>query len=212
MFSFCPRRMSDNTRNVELLYEMGTLRFIPRIWRQFFMKDAANIAEHTFRVMWTAILIAKEENADINKVIKMALIHDIGESRTSDVHYLGRMYTKRNEEKAMKDILKGTSIEEEFNELFLEYEERKTLEAKIVKDADCIDIHIELEELYVTGITLKKDFKEMYDSIHDLLFTQTAKKLWREIEKTNPHSWHLNANNRFKVGDWKKKDKSDDEP
>jgi putative hydrolases of HD superfamily len=203
--------MENNNRNLEFIYEMGTLRFIPRIWRQFLNKDFANISEHIFRVMWTAIIIAKEEKADINKVIKMALVHDIVESRNSDVHYLSRMYTKRDDEKAIQDILKNTSIEKEFLELFNEYEEKKSIEAKIVKDADNLDVDIELQEQYVNGVKIKEDFQMMRDRVYEILFTDTAKKMWKEIQSSNPHDWHVKGNNRFTNGDWKKIDKSNSE-
>jgi len=197
--------MENNNRNLEFLYEIGTLRFIPRIWRQFLNKDFANLSEHIFRVMWTAIIIAKEEKADIDKVIKMALVHDIVESRNSDVHYLSRMYTKRDDETAIKDILKDISIEKEFLDIFNEYEERKSIEAKIVKDADNLDVDIELQEQYVNGIKVKEDFQVMRDRVYEILFTDTAKKMWKEIQNSNPHDWHVNGNNRFTNGDWKKK-------
>lgn len=197
--------MENNNRNLEFLYEIGTIRFIPRIWRQFLNKDFANLSEHIFRVMWTAILIAKEEKADINKVIKMALVHDIVESRNSDVHYLSKMYTKRDDETAIQDILKDTSIEKEFLEIFNEYEERKSIEAKIVKDADNLDVDIELQEQYVNGVKVKEDFQVMRDRVYEILFTDTAKKMWKEIQNSNPHDWHVNGNNRFTNGDWKKK-------
>ena len=195
--------MENKKRNIEFLYEMGTIRFIPRIWRQFLNKDFANLSEHIFRVVWTAIIIAKEENADINKVIKMALIHDIVESRNSDVHYLSRMYTKRNDVAAIKDILKETSIEDEFLELFYEYEERESIEAQIVKDADNLDVDFELQEQYVNGIKIKEDFQVMRDRVYEILFTETAKRMWKEIQDSNPHDWHINGNNRFNNGDWK---------
>ncbi|MFK5981523.1 MAG: HD domain-containing protein [Flavobacteriaceae bacterium] len=195
--------MENKKRNIEFLYEMGTIRFIPRIWRQFLNKDFANLSEHIFRVVWTAIIIAKEENADINKVIKMALIHDIVESRNSDVHYLSRMYTKRNDVAAIKDILKETSIEDEFLELFYEYEERESIEAQIVKDADNLDVDFELQEQYVNGIKIKEDFQVMRDRVYEILFTETAKRMWKEIQNSNPHDWHINGNNRFNNGDWK---------
>ena len=195
--------MENNARNIEFLYEMGTLRFIPRVWRQFLNKDFANLSDHLFRVTWTAIIIAIEEKADVNKVMKMAFLHDIAESRTGDVHYLSRMYTKRDENSAMKDMLKDTSVEREFLELFQEYEERKTLEAKIVKDADNLDIDLELQEQYANGVKIKEEFTKHRETVYNLLFTETAKKLWKEIQDSNPHDWHLKGKNRFTQGDWK---------
>lgn len=197
--------MEKAKKNIDFLYEMGTLRYIPRIWRQFLNKDFANLSEHMFRVAWIAMIIAKEEKADINKVIKIALMHDITESRNSDVHYLSRMYTQRDEHSAIKDLLKDTSLEEEFLALFHEYEERQSIEAKIVKDADNLDVDMELQEQYANGIKLKENFQEMRNNVYELLFTETAKRLWKELQASNPHDWHVKGNNRFTNGDWKGK-------
>lgn len=196
--------MADSNRDIEFLYEMGTLRYIPRMWRQFLNKDFANLSEHIFRVMWISVIIAKHEGANIDKVIKMALVHDIAESRNSDVHYLSRMYTDRNEEKAINDILKDTIIEQDFKNAIDEYEERKSLEAKIVKDADNLDCDMELQEQYVNGVAIKKDLQEIRNYVGDNLFTETGKKMWHQIQNSNPHDWHVMGNNRFTQGDWKK--------
>jgi putative hydrolase of HD superfamily len=196
--------MNEQKRNLELLYEIGTMRYIPRTWSQFLNKNFANLAEHTLRVMWIAIILAKEESADLNKVIKMALIHDTSETRTGDVNYLSRMYTARNEKKASEETLKDTSVEQDFLELIKEYEERQSIEAKIVKDADNLDVDMELNEQYACGIKLREEKQNMRKRVRDLLFTNTAKILWDEIQKSNPHDWHINANNRFLSGDWKK--------
>ncbi|MGM5484456.1 MAG: HD domain-containing protein [Nanobdellota archaeon] len=196
--------MGNDNRNLEFLYEIGTLRFIPRMWRQFLNKDFANLSEHILRVIWTSIIIAKEEKADIDKAIRMALIHDLEESRTSDDHYLARMYNDSDEETAIRDILKDTSVEQEFLSLFLEYEKRDSIEAKVVKDADNLDVDLELQEQYVNGIKAKECFQDIRDRVYETLFTDTAKKLWKDIQDSNPHDWHLNGNNRFNNGDWKR--------
>src|SRR3989338_4009769 len=123
-------------RDVEFLYEIGTLRFLQRTWTQLLReRDMANLAEHSFRVAWTAMTIAKYEWADIGKVAKMALVHDISEGRTGDAHYVSRLYTKRDELRAIRDMFAGTAIGEEFVVLWNEYEKRDSLEAECVKDA-----------------------------------------------------------------------------
>src|SRR6185369_12794021 len=101
-----------------------------------------------FRVAWIALTLAKHEGVEDNeKILKLALMHDIAESRTGDVNYLTRQYTKRDEIKAFKDLSFGTIHESEISELSKEYEERKSIESKIVKDADTLDVELELREL-----------------------------------------------------------------
>lgn len=190
-------------RDLELMYELGTLRFIKRAWVQVLTPNFANLAEHHFRVAWTAMLLAKmEKNKNLEKILIMALIHDITESRTGDVHYISRQYTKRDEHLAITDMLKETSLGN-LKDLWEEYEAKKSPEAKIVKDADSLDVDFELIEQAATGNVLRKEFRRHRgEAVYKMLFTKSAKKLWREIQKSNPHDWHLNGRNRFNNGDW----------
>lgn len=131
-------------RDLEFLYEIGALRLIPRQWERFHLKSVQNLTEHHFRVAWLALLIsAREGKGNTEKIMKMAIVHDVSESRTGDVDYIARQYVERNEDKAIVDIFAKTSFGDEFVKLWREYEQRKTIEAKIVKDADYLDIDLE---------------------------------------------------------------------
>lgn len=192
-------------RDIELLYEVGCLRFLQRNWRQFLNADFSNETEHSFRVAWiTMILASSEKVKNVGKVVTMALVHDVGESRSGDVHYVSRQYTSRDEEMAVKDIFSGTSLNQEMVELWKEYEERKTIEAKIVKDADNLDVEFELKEQEAKGEAIRKYWLEARKVVFKNLYTESAKKMWREIQGSNPHDWHFYARNRFTAGDWKK--------
>lgn len=192
-------------KDVDLLFELGCLRYVDRTWRQFLGGDMANVAEHSFRVMWIALLIAEQEKkGDVGTILQMALVHDATESRTGDVQYLSRQYTKRDETLAAADMFGRTSLKK-YEEIWKQYEKRDTIEAKIVKDADNIDVELELREQQHRGHDLKKIWKtRRRQGVRSILFTKTAKKLWDLIEKTNPHDWHNFGRNRHLAGDWKK--------
>jgi putative hydrolases of HD superfamily len=199
-------QLSTLDRDVELLFEIGCLRHIQRQWHQFLGIPFANLAEHTLRVMWLASVIAKHEGAEVSQVLKLALVHDISESRSVDVHYLSRQYVVRHEEEATRDSLAGTAVAEEFLALFKEYETRETLAAKIVKDADNLDVDLEMKEQAALGVQMANDFAPMRKHVSETkLFTKTAKKLWKAIYAANPSAWHMNGRNRFSAGDWKMK-------
>lgn len=193
-------------RDLQFLYEIGTLRFVPRQWQRFLNTGVANLTEHHYRVMWLALVIAAgEKGADINKVLKMALVHDIAESRTNDVDYISRQYVERNEQLGLKDMLANTSVEKEFLAIAHEYEKRESLEAKIVKDADNLEIDLELKEQKAAGANLQDELAPMRKIVHDNhLYTKTAKKLVAQINESNPHDWHTKGRNRVNSGDWKK--------
>ena len=184
--------MKDLKRDLEFLFEMGTLRFKPRSWIQFYNSDCANITEHTFRVIWIAIIIAKNEgNSNIDQIIKLALAHDISESRGVDVNYISREFTERKEELSIKATFSGTSIEEDFIKIWEEAEKKSTIEAKIVKDADNLDVDIELlENEYSTGSKFRDSNKETRKVVREeKLYTNTAKEIWDLIQNSNPFEW-----------------------
>jgi putative hydrolase of HD superfamily len=192
--------------DINFLFEMGNIRLIDRMWRRFHTTNFANLADHHFRVFWIAMTIAAhEKDVDTGKVAKMALLHDIAESRAGDVDYLSRQYVVRNEELAAQDMLAGTSIEDEFYALWEEYEARESIEAKIVKDADNLDVDFELAEQAVNGSQLKDIKQAMRQSVADgKLYTQTAKKMFEQLQTSSPHDWHFKGRNRINSGDWKK--------
>ena len=114
-------------RDVDFLYELGALRLIDRQWRRFHSQNFANLADHHFRVAWIALVIAAREGGQIDtgKIVKMALVHDIAESRTGDVDYLSRQYVTKDEAGAARDMMDETSVGEEFLALLEEYEKRE---------------------------------------------------------------------------------------
>lgn len=191
------------SNDLDFLYEIGALRRIQRTWSQFLGKDVANVSEHIFRVIWIALIIAKNEKVEnTEKIIKMALVHDISESRTGDTHYVSRLYVKRFEEDSIEATMENISIKEEFLTLWKESETRETIESRIVKDADNLDVDIELMEITYTGNEVAKTFKQRRLNIREKFYTETAKKLFDLTVNSNPHTWHLNANNRFNSKDF----------
>lgn len=199
------------SRDAEFLYEIGALRLIPRQWRRFHLPFVQNLTEHHYRVIWLALIIAaREKKGDSEKIMKMALVHDIGESRTGDVDYMARQYVVRNEERAVADMLGDTPLKDEFMKLWHEYEARQSIESKIVKDADNLDVDMEIREHGSMGHTLEKQWAQYRNVVSDnKLYTKSAKQLVKEIRKTDPHDWHIKSPmNRINGGDWQTKKKS----
>ena len=183
-------------RDIEFLYEVGSLRYLERGWRQHFGMSMGNILEHTMRVMLLALVIARREGVkDEEKIMKMALVHDLAETRTTDLSYVQKVYVKADEEASARDLFAGTGLESLRTDYLHEYEERKSPEAKIVKDADNLEVELELKELAQRGSTLPKKWATMRKMVRDeKLYTATAKKMWDEIVDSDPDSWHIKTN------------------
>ncbi len=165
------------------------------MWRQHFGMDVANDLEHTIRVVWLALILGRMEKAKSEeKIIKMALLHDIAETRTSDHGHVHKSYVTSDEEKAAHDIFAGTTLQD-FEKLLHEYKLRESLESRIVKDADNLDVDFELRELAEKGSMLPHKWLKGRKVIRDKkLYTKSAKKVWDLLQKADSASWHIMAN------------------
>ena len=99
-----------------------------------------SVAEHSWRLAVMALLCADEYPAlDMNKVIKMCLIHDFGEALTGDIpSFLKTEDHEREEEKAIETLLSALPAQqkEELAPLFAEMAAMETPEAKLFKALD----------------------------------------------------------------------------
>ncbi|OGZ27950.1 MAG: hypothetical protein A2365_00915 [Candidatus Nealsonbacteria bacterium RIFOXYB1_FULL_40_15] len=175
------------------LFEVGTLRKVARSHRQTLLTDdlSDNIASHSFRVTMAGWFLAKAEKADPYKVLLMCLVHDLTESRSGDQHWVNKKYVKVFEEEIVKDQYQRLPNKSELLEITNEYNERKTLEAKLAKDADLLDQILLLKEYAWVGNNEASDWlkdNEQYKRI----FSRTGKKLAKEIMSQKPHSWWTN--------------------
>lgn len=96
---------------VDLLLEAGKLKSLKRAgWVRGRFPDPESVAEHSFRVCFLLMLLAKDLKVKEGKLFKMALLHDIDEAQTGDiVRERGEKYIVEDDEdvrkKAAKKIL-----------------------------------------------------------------------------------------------------------
>ena len=109
-----------------------------------------SVAEHSWRAALMAYWISDEfPEADMSKVIKMLLIHDLGECFTGDIPTF--LKTKEDEKKEEELLYRWVkTLPEPFCEemlaLYKEMEERQTTEAKIYKAMDSLEAVISHNE------------------------------------------------------------------
>jgi len=190
-----------NQRDIEFLFEIGTLKNMDRGWRQHYAMDCASDLEHSFRVAMLALMLAREEGVkNEEKILKMALIHDLAETRVSDLSYVQKVYVTADEERAAHDLFDRTSLQDLNEKILKEFEERKTIESKIVKDADNLDVDIELKEFEERGSRLPKKLMWSRRMIRDKkLYTKSAKKFWDNLQKSDVADWHIATNKWRKI-------------
>ncbi len=166
---------------VKLMFELGTLKLIPRSgWFKVGIKNPESVAEHSFRTAFISALITYLETKDFDKACRaclLGLIHDMGESRSLDLHKLARRYVKLEKE-PLEDQLK--LLPEDFKE---KLEESMNELMDFVKDADQMELLLQ-----------SKEYSESYPSAKlytkNLKFkTETAKKLAEIVEKSDWRWW-----------------------
>ena len=130
-----------------------------------------SVAAHSFGVATTAMLLGDEIRSrgtavNLERVLRMALLHDWAETRIGDmpktaVTYFGTEVRREAELAAFADIVAGTSLGADYCELHEEYERRKTIESKIVKAADVIDLLVQALALERSGARGLDEFWEV---------------------------------------------------
>lgn len=112
-----------------------------------------NTAEHSWHLAMTVLVFEKISpvKLDINKVVKMALLHDIVEIDAGDVIIYGDQSSKKEKEALAHERIFGLlpePIAEEFKAIWNEFEEGNSAEAKYVS---AIDRFLPLYSNYLNG-------------------------------------------------------------
>ena len=102
-----------------------------------------SVAEHCWMMTLMAFLMKEQfPEADMDKVIRMCIIHDLGEAFTGDIPVFHKTAADEEKEEALlSDWVHSLPAEksEEMLALYAEMEARETLEAKIYKTIDGLE-------------------------------------------------------------------------
>jgi putative hydrolases of HD superfamily len=132
------------TKQIEFISEIDKLK---QVYRQTMLMDGTrkeNDAEHSWHLSVMSILLseyASEKNIDTFRVIKMLLIHDIVEIDAGDTYcYDQRPYKEKliREHEAADRLFNilPEDQQEDFRNLWEEFEERRTPEARFAAALD----------------------------------------------------------------------------
>ena len=145
-----------------------------------------SVAEHSWRISLMAMLIAPEfPEADMDKVIRMCLIHDLGEAFTGDIPAFDKTQADVDAEDSAFDAWVQTLPEanrETFSALLLEMNALETQESKIYKALDKLEAVIQHNEADIaTWLPLEYDLQLTYGA-DKVGFSPYLQKLKAEID------------------------------
>lgn len=133
-------------KQLELIIELDQLKAVLRRTRvKAAGKRLENTAEHSWHVALMAILLQEHANepVELNKVLKMLLLHDIVEIDAGDTFVYDTAASTEQSEKELQaaDRLFGMLPEdqgEELKSIWLEFEQAQSAEARFAKAIDRI--------------------------------------------------------------------------
>ncbi len=172
---------------VNFLFEVGMLKKTPRSGYRFLGSGRESVAEHCFRTSVIGyVLSLHEEEADTHRTVLLCLMHDLQEARTGDLNYVNKRYVNADEDKALKDLAANLPFGGEIVDLVREFNAGESVEARLARDADQLDLILELKGQLDLG---NKYASEWMDYALKRLQSPTAKEMAESIIETDSTEW-----------------------
>lgn len=174
----------------ELLEILKTASKLKTTYRHCVFEDhrQESVADHSWRIALMAMLLSNEEefhDFDMNKVIQMCLIHDLGEVFTKDIPtFMKNSQDETNEEDVYMNWVNTfpSSQKETWTKLLDEMKVRESKEAKLYKALDRLEAVISHNESDIsTWLPLEYDLQLTYGK-EDVKFSPYLSQLSQEID------------------------------
>ena len=138
------------------------LKNVPRQgWKDKLQIDnVESVAEHTYSTAIISMIYSDLHELDTEKIIKMALLHDLSESITGDLtpDKISKKSKYEKENHAMKQILSNlpNDISESYYKIWDEYQKVSSEEAKLVHEIDKLEMVFQAKYYYDKGHSKEK--------------------------------------------------------
>jgi len=134
-------------------------------WQLRGIRECESLADHCYGVSLLTLLLAPVVGGlDVDRCVKLALVHEIGECRVGDIPFPALAYLKGKSEAeraAVRDICDGLGAAgAEMERLFEEFEDGRTAEARFVRAVDKLEMLVTALEYEKTGYRGLADFWE----------------------------------------------------
>lgn len=190
---------------LSLFWETRKLKDLPRSgWFYKGIKNPESLADHSWQVAFIALVLAqyligkKQLNMNLQKIVTLAVIHDLPELKTMDMptpivsKYFGGRLKHEVEMRAFLDVFDdkgGDDVSVELFALWREFDERQTLEAKVVNCADKLDMMLQVLRYEELGCHNMDDFwedgQEIFDKLGLSVFYEALRDLQSQTQKRN---------------------------
>lgn len=176
-------------KQIDFIKEIDKLKYIQRRTKLLNSDRRENDAEHSWHLAMMAIVLSEYSNfeLDLLKVIKMVLIHDIVEIDAGDTFLYDQANTHENTEEEKNGAQRIFGLlpkkqAKEFLEIWMEFEEGNSNEAKFAKSMDRLEPL--LQNASNDGGTWK-EFGVKYQTVYEKkkVIKNGSTELWNYAEK-----------------------------
>ncbi|ASA57752.1 HD domain-containing protein [Vibrio gazogenes] len=173
---------------IDFMVEVEKLKSVERQTKPVGLDRYENSAEHSWHVCLSALMLKDFANVqvDIVRVMKMLLIHDLGEIEAGDI-IIYSSETDENKQLERSGIHKLFKLlpeasREEFGSLWDEFEEGESPDARFAKAIDRVPPL--LHNIYGEGHSWKKHniSKEKVFAFNGERIAKGSNRLWQEVE------------------------------
>lgn len=175
-----------HARLADFIYEATFLKETPRTGFAFLGTGRESVADHSYGAAVAGYVLAFLAGADAGRVVLLCLFHDLHEAATGDFNYVNHRYDKCDAEAAMRDACEGSGLAEPVMQLWREFEGRASLEARLARDADQIDLIAALRRQLGTGNPCAGEWLK---TAVQRLSTEAGRELCDAIMATDPNHW-----------------------
>ncbi|XP_062857810.1 HD domain-containing protein 2 [Trichomycterus rosablanca] len=169
---------------------VGQLKRVPRTgWVYRNVKQPESVSDHMYRMAMMALTI-QDPSMDRDRCIKLALVHDLAECIVGDIapaDNVSKAEKHKREKEAMVRItgLLNEDLRKELYQLWEEYENQSSGEARLVKELDQLEMILqahEYEELEGNPGRLQEFFTSTQGRFHHPHVVALVKSLNEERE------------------------------
>lgn len=148
------------------------------------IKNPESVADHTFSMAAMTMVLAELQNLDVEKVIKMSLIHDLAESVIGDFtpYEISKNKKAKLETKTMVQILSKLpkTIQNKYQSLWDEFQAMKTKEAIFIHEMDKLEMAFQAKQ-YIDSGHDKSDFKQFLETAKNGIKNPQLKEILNKL-------------------------------
>lgn len=170
---------------VHFLRLMGRLKRTPRSgWiKKVGIERPESVADHSFRVALLCMLLADLKGLDTLKLVRMALLHDVGEALIGDLTREDVQKKEREDEAMMKILsLLPSRIASMYAELWGELWRAESAEAKFVREVDKLEMVLQALEYEKEGYE-RRNLAEFWKSVAPFISDSDLQAILKRLEE-----------------------------